>query len=311
MPRCQHVAKSILAKMGISAGLALMVVTGAGFDPAPHIYYGRDDRVEVYQLSGENLADADSVVALFPSYQVNDLGDGTAALLTVNYGDSYNLCPSERFREQPSGSFCSGVLVAPDVIATAAHCVTDMNIADIRFVFGYQMRDQDTPELVINKSDIYAGVEVIAWQLDEAGADWALIRLDRPVVNHRIARIREAGTVSDGQALHIIGHPSGLPAKFAGGGTVRDNHNRAFFVENMDAYAGNSGSPVFNSTTHIVEGCMCGGKNASSCGKGGASSPAAVQRQAVVAGIQRAPQSLCGLSPGSTGEPPPGNTHPR
>jgi V8-like Glu-specific endopeptidase len=80
------------------------------------------------------------------------------------------------------------------------------------------------------------------------------------VVNHRIARIREAGRVSDGQALHIIGHPTGLPAKFAGGGTVRDNHNRAFFVENMDAYAGNSGSPVFNSTTHIVEGVHVRGK---------------------------------------------------
>jgi V8-like Glu-specific endopeptidase len=306
-----HPWKSSLAKIIASAGLALLVLTGGGFGPPPHGYYGTDDRQDVYELLGENLEDADSVVALFPEYQVHDLGDGTAALLTVNYGDYYNLCPSERFREQPIGSFCSGVLVAPDIIATAAHCIQGETIADIRFVFGYHMRDKDTPKLVINNSDIYQGVEVIAWQLDEAGADWALIRLDRPVVNHRIARIREAGRVSDGQALHIIGHPTGLPAKFAGGGTVRDNHNRAFFVENMDAYAGNSGSPVFNSTTHIVEGCMCGRKNASSCGKGGASSPAAVQRQAVVAGIQRAPQSLCGLSPGSTGEPPPGNTHPR
>jgi hypothetical protein len=120
--------------------LALLVLTGRGFGPPPHGYYGTDDRQDVYELSGENLEDADSVVALFPSSQVNDLGDGTAALLTVNYGDSYNLCPSERFREQPSGSFCSGVLVAPDIIATAAHCIKGENIADIRFVFGYQMR---------------------------------------------------------------------------------------------------------------------------------------------------------------------------
>jgi hypothetical protein len=141
----------------------------------------------------------------------------------VQYGDYYNLCPSERFREQPIGSFCSSVLVAPDVIATAAHCIKGEIIADIRFVFGYHMRDTDTPNLVINKSDIYQGVEVIAWQLDEnTGSDWALIRLDRPVVNHRIAKIREAGTVSDGNALHIIGHPMGLPVKFAGGGMVRE-----------------------------------------------------------------------------------------
>jgi hypothetical protein len=211
MPHYLCVAKSIFGKISVTAGLALMVMTGAGFDPAPHTYYGRDDRQDVYQLAGQNLADSDSVVALFPSYQVNDLGDGTAALLTVNYGDSYNLCPSERFREQPIGSFCSGVLVVPDVIATAAHCIAgEIEVQNIRFVFGYHMKDTDTPKLVINKSDIYQGVEVIARQLDRnTGSDWALIRLDRPVVNHRIARIREAGMVSDGNALHIIGHPMG------------------------------------------------------------------------------------------------------
>jgi Trypsin-like peptidase domain len=262
MLRYQRTAKSIFGKISVSAGLALLVMTGAGFDPAPRIYYGTDDRLDIYELpAGQNLEDADSVVALFPDFQVQDIGDGTAVLLTLNYGDSYNLCPSERFREQPSGSFCSGVLVAPDIIATAAHCLTDMNIADIRFVFGYQMRDQDTPELVINNLDIYTGVEVIAWQLDDTtGSDWALIRLDRPVVNHRIARIREKGTISEGQALHIIGHPSGLPVKFAGGGRVRENRYRAVFGENLDAYPGNSGSPVFNSTTHVVEGLQVRGK---------------------------------------------------
>jgi hypothetical protein len=80
------------------------------------------------------------------------------------------------------------------------------------------------------------------------------------VVNHRIARIREAGTVSDGHALHIIGHPTGLPAKFAGGGMVRDNRYRAVFIENLDSYPGNFGSPVFNSTTHVVEGLQVRGK---------------------------------------------------
>jgi hypothetical protein len=260
MFRFPHGATAVFGKIMVSAGLALMALMGAGFDPAPHNFYGRDDRQDVYQLAGQSLADSDSVVALFPESQVNDLGDGTAALLTVNYGDSYNLCPSERFREQPIGSFCSGVLIAPDIIATAAHCITGETIADIRFVFGYQMRDQDTPNLVINNSDIYQGVAVIAWQLDEnTGADWALIRLDRPVVNHRIAKIREHGTVSDTQTLHILGYPLGLPSKFAGG-RVRENRYWAVFVETLDSYPGNSGSPVFNSATHVVEGLQVRGK---------------------------------------------------
>jgi V8-like Glu-specific endopeptidase len=240
--------------------LALLLTAGVWFSSVTHGYYGNDDRQDIYELSGENLEDADSAVALFPDFQVQDLGDGTAALLTVNYGEYCNLCPSERFREQPIGAFCSGVLLAPDIIATAAHCIEGENIADIRFVFGYHMRDETTPELVINNRDIYSGVEVIAWQLDDnTGADWALIRLNRTVVNHRVARIRESGSISDGQAVHIIGHPMGLPAKFADGAYVRDNRFRAFFVTNLDAYPGNSGSPVFNSTTHEVEGILVRG----------------------------------------------------
>jgi hypothetical protein len=38
------------------------------------------------------------------------------------------------------------------------------------------------------------------------------------------------------------------------------NRYRAVFVENLDAYPGNSGSPVFNSTTHVVEGLQVRGK---------------------------------------------------
>jgi hypothetical protein len=243
-----------------SLTLALLLTAGLWFSPVTHGYYGTDDRQDIYELSGEDEEDADSVVALFPDYQVVDWGDGTSELLTANYGEYCNLCPSERFREQPIGSFCSGVLVAPDVIATAGHCIEGENVADIRFVFGYHMRDAATAELVISNRDIYSGAAVIAWQLDDSWADWALIRLDRTVVNHRIARIREAGTISDGQPVHIIGHPSGLPAKFAGGGIVRENRYRAVFGENLDAYAGNSGSPVFNSTTHVVEGLHVGGK---------------------------------------------------
>jgi hypothetical protein len=157
-----HPHKSSLVKIGGSAGLALLVLAGGGVGPPPHAYYGIDDRQDIYQLAGQNLADADSVVALFPGYNVRDLGDGTSELLTMNYGQRFNLCPSERFREQPSGSFCSGILVAPDIIATAAHCITEMNVADIRFVFGYHMRDSATPNLVINNSDIYQGVAVSA-----------------------------------------------------------------------------------------------------------------------------------------------------
>jgi V8-like Glu-specific endopeptidase len=151
-------------------------------------------------------------------------------------------------------------LVAPDVIATAAHCLAGENITALRFVFGYSMRDPVTPKLVIPNRDIYQARAVIAWQLDnKTGSDWALIRLDRPVTNHRIARIRQAGTIRNGQAVHAIGYPLGLPAKLAPG-TVQSNTASSFFRSDIPSYPGNSGSPVFHSRTHAVEGLLTRGR---------------------------------------------------
>jgi hypothetical protein len=225
------------------------------------VIYGTDDRADVFQLpSGPNLDDVDSVVALFRRGDITDNGNGTSTLQTQNFGIARNLCTGERFRDQPTGAFCSGFLVAPNIIATAGHCVDANNVANTRFVFGFRMRDATTAETIINNGEIYSGVAVIGRQLDGNGADWSLVRIDRSVPNHRIARIRLTGQIGDTQALHVIGHPSGLPTKFAAGAAVRNNQPNAFFVANLDTYGGNSGSPVFNNDTHEVEGILVRGE---------------------------------------------------
>jgi V8-like Glu-specific endopeptidase len=120
------------------------------------------------------------------------------------------------------------------------------------------MRDATTPELIINNTDIYQAREVLAWHLDNKASDWALIRLDRPVVGHRIAPVQQAGTISKGQPVHAIGYPLGLPAKFAPG-VVQSNKDIGLLTS-IPSYPGNSGSPVFNSATHELEGIIFAGK---------------------------------------------------
>jgi hypothetical protein len=134
------------------------------------------------------------------------------------------------------------------------------NVTDVRFVFGFRMRDAETAPAAIANGEIYRGVALIGHQLVGNGPDWALVRLDRAVTGHRIARIRRAGRIGDQQVVHVIGHPAGLPTKFAGGAVVRDNAPAAYFVANLDAFGGNSGSPVFNSDTHEVEGILVRGE---------------------------------------------------
>jgi hypothetical protein len=239
------------------AALIVLIGTCAGVSliPVSTSYVVTDDRLDVYQLSGENLKDADSVVALMKSEYLRDNGDGTATLWTGRFGEVYNLCPTERFQEQPVAAFCSGVLVAPDVIATAWHCIEDKNVADIRFVFGFRKNYAANVQTTFPTSDIYHGVEVIGWKFNDRDVDWALIRLDRSVENHRIAHIRQSGKINDGQAVNVFGHPNGLPAKFISG-AVQNNWFRVGFLADIDIYPGNSGSPVFNSTTHEVEGIV-------------------------------------------------------
>jgi hypothetical protein len=216
-------------------------------------------------VTGDKPHAADSVVALFRATDVTDNGNGTSTLRTVNFGTAQNLCASERFREQPAGTattgcFCSGFLVARDIIATAGHCMIS-NVTNIRFIFGFRMRDATTAETVISNNEIYSGVSVIGSQnVQPRGADWALVRINRRVTNHRVANIRRSGKVPDNQAVHVIGHPVGLPTKFAGGAAVRDNQPAAYFVANLDTYGGNSGSPVFNRNSHEVEGILVRGE---------------------------------------------------
>ncbi len=226
------------------------------------VIYGPDDRVDLFAVTNlTNVNDSDCVVALFNQADIVNNGDGTSTLQTQNFATARNLCAAEPFGNQPIGAFCSGFLVAPDLIATAGHCVNATNVIQRRFVFGFRMRNATTAVMRINNNEIYNGVALVGRQLNPStGEDWALVRIDRPVPNHRFARIRRNDAIANNEALHVIGHPSGLPIKFADGANVRDNTAAAFFVANLDTYGGNSGSPVFNANTHEVEGVLVRGE---------------------------------------------------
>jgi hypothetical protein len=223
--------------------------------------YGVDDRVDIFQLADpQDIRDASSVVALIDAASVTDNGDGTSSIATSNFGTSQNLCASEPFRSQPIAAYCSGFLVAPDVVATAAHCVTPGSVINTRFVFGFRMINGTTAQTRIPNTEIYNGVDLIGRRHTDAATDWALVRLDRPVPDHPVVAIRRTGQIPANQRVHVVGHPSGLPAKFAGGANVLTNTAASHFVANLDTYGGNSGSPVFNSGNRIVEGVLVRGE---------------------------------------------------
>lgn len=230
--------------------------------PLPKVIYGSDDRLDEYEVNDADiLAVGDSTAALVSVYDLFDNGDGTFSLPSATFAEVYlanngwPLCSDEPFRDQPVSAYCSGFLVAPDLIATAGHCQYTCNPEDIAVVFGFVMLDANTAVITIDSSEVYYTSEVI-----RGVEDWMLIRLDREVTNHNPLAVRSTGKVADGEPLMVIGHPMGLPRKYAGGASVRENSESGYFQANLDTYTSNSGSAVFNANTLEVEGILVRGQ---------------------------------------------------
>ncbi len=246
-----------LVAVAVALTLSIVASVRAG-GPEPKVVYGPDNRVEVGTLAGQRAVNANATVALVESSRVVGNGDGTSRLVAPALGRTFNLCPGQRFRAQPTAAFCSGFLARPDRVVTAGHCVTQAPLATIRFVFGYRMLSGTRARTTIANGDIYRGVQLVVGR-SQGGEDFAVVRLDRRVAGRSPARIQASNAVPLNVPLYVIGHPSGLPAKFAAGAKVLGSASPFFFSANLDTFGGNSGSPVFNVKNDGVVGLLLRG----------------------------------------------------
>ena len=221
--------------------------------------YGIDNRKDIYELSDSQLIGlSQSTVGLAHASALLAV-DGGFSLQTQSYRDAMELCPEEKFIDQPSGVFCSGFLIAPDTIVTAGHCVNSGTCVDTRFIFGFKMYDSASAATAFSNDQVYACASVSKREQNNGGADYAVVKLDRPVVGVEPLKLRTGGQIKPGEKLFIMGHPSGLPLKFADDASVRKVVGNDFLVADLDSYGGNSGSAVFNAKSLEVEGILVRG----------------------------------------------------
>ncbi len=240
------------------ASLLLLIIPSA-FGASPEVIYGEDNRLDYYAVSDPQLKKlADSTVALVRAANVRPNGEWTD-LVTSPYGPQLALCPSEPFYHQETLAFCSGFLVAPDIVATAGHCLrTNESCLNTRFVFGFRIESPEELPRSVRSENVFNCKQLLHSIPDPKGEDFALVRLDRPVTHVEPLAYRTSGRLSVGDSLMVMGHPSGLPLKIAGGANVREMKSE-YLVANLDTYGGNSGSAVFNSVTGQVEGILVRG----------------------------------------------------
>ena len=240
--------------------------------------YGTDDRADWYEINDPPIKRrALATVALFRSSSLQKSSSGVSYDLKArSLGAIQKLCPGETFSSQLAGAFCSGILVAPDTVVTAGHCIQEISrdptrspplASEIRFVFGYYAsRANDPGPLSFHGRQVFQAATIIdgTWEAVEAGGeDWAVVRLDRPVP-HEIAepvKLVRSSRIPDGAPVYVIGYPSGLPLKYAPNASVRTNTSRAYFIANLDTFGGNSGSGVFIHDSNELAGILVRGEH--------------------------------------------------
>jgi hypothetical protein len=224
--------------------------------------WGKDNRLDFYAITDKKIKkNADSIAAICQKDNLLNKEKGFSSLYVKNYGAVFNLCSDEPFHNQPiaAGRLCTGFLVKEDIIATAGHCAHEKNVTELRIVFGFKMLGLSTPVTWIPHENIYKGIKIIHRVYDPkgSGADWELIKLDRKVKDHPLVKLSEKAIYLN-QPVYILGHPCGLPLKYASGAQVRGITDACFSAD-LNVYCGNSGSPVFDRKTHEVIGIVVRG----------------------------------------------------
>lgn len=227
---------------------------------APSVIYGDDNRQDYFEVADRAWTQrADATVALIRANDLDPAGMITH-IKTKSYGQGMGFCPSEPFYEQETAAFCSGFLISPDTIVTAGHCIRSQSTCEsTRFVFGFRLNSPSLQPRSVASEHVFRCSRLVHTIANPNGEDFAVVKLDRPVIHVPPLPFRTSGKPAVGDKLVVIGHPAGLPLKIADGAAIRKVMPQ-HLVSNLDTYGGNSGSAVFNELTGEIEGILVRGE---------------------------------------------------
>lgn len=255
--------------------LVVFVVVVAAYScfAETRIIYGEDNRVDLKNVHDQRIHDLGTAIAgRVYNFSFTENSDKSAVaferILSLSHPRSMNVCKEEKFSNQPTVADCTGFLVSPTLLVTAGHCLTDPGTTvedtitpdceSFSWMFDYNISKKNKMDLSnFDINNIYSCKNVVIAKFTDVD-DFAVIELSRAVTGRKPLKLNLNKAPAVGTKLFVMGHPSGLPLKYADGAKVFEN-KETYFSTNLDTFQGNSGSPVFNFETLEVEGILVRG----------------------------------------------------
>ena len=231
----------------------------------PAAIFGNDDRGYAGSFATQsNLATGTALALLTGNYKMNPSGGIDLEADTLD-----QLCSDERFYAQPSIEYaCTGFLVAPDILATAGHCLYAANSPGQQIVhssenacksfdwlFDYQTNLNGQTQLTrISTDKLFHCKEILFAVQEEVPPyrDFGLVRLDHPAAGRAIFTMSNKALTAN-MSLTLLGHPYGLPLVTTTNNRIFiNNPARQSFITNLNAFEGDSGGPVLDSQNNAI-----------------------------------------------------------
>jgi hypothetical protein len=164
-----------------------------------------------------------------------------------------------RYSNQKVGACCSGFGYKTDQVVTASHCFKDgKTVKDFYFVFGYCYLPGEQAYDVIPGRDVYEATGVVK----TSTLDVIIIQMNRVLRPWQKAELDPISPITTLQPIYMAGHPDGLPLKLTLDATADfTNVLEPKFQTDLDAFHGNSGSPVFNNSGRVIGILLEGNKD--------------------------------------------------